>query len=149
MAAYHLAQVNLARAKAETDTAVMRGFMDQMDAMNHLADTADGFIWRMIGPSGDYASLRPCADPLVILNVSLWRDIDALKNYVYFSPHMAVVRARNAWFDKMPGIQQALWWVPAGHQPDASEALAKLALVRQAGATADAFTFAQPFPPPG
>lgn len=149
MPAYHLAQVNVARAKAEMDTDVMRGFMDQLDAMNQLADQADGFIWRMLGSGGDYTSIRPYADPLVIMNVSLWRDVDSLKNYVYKTVHMDTIRARHAWFDKMNEIQLALWWVPAGHLPTAQEAKEKLDLVRRFGATQEAFTFAQVFPTPG
>lgn len=149
MKTYHLAQVNVARAKAEMHTETMRGFMDQLDAMNHLADTSDGFIWRMVGQGGDYTSIRPFDDPLVIVNVSLWRDVGSLKNYVYKTPHMEIIRARHAWFDKMNEIQLALWWVPAGHLPTALEAREKLELVRQLGATAEAFTFAQIFPAPG
>jgi len=149
MNAYHLAQVNVARAKAEIDTEIMQGFMDQLDAMNQLADTADGFIWRMLGDGGDYTSIRPFDDPLVIMNVSLWRDVDALKNYVYKTDHMHIVRARHAWFDKMSEIQLALWWIPAGRLPTAEEAREKLELVRRFGATKEAFTFAQVFPVPG
>jgi hypothetical protein len=149
MSAYHLAQVNVARAKAEMNTETMRGFMDQIDAMNALADTADGFIWRMVGDGGDYTSIRPFDDPLVIMNISLWRDVDSLKNYVYKTTHMDIVRARHAWFDKMSDIQQALWWIPAGQRPTALEAREKLELLRRLGATPEAFTFAQTFPPSG
>ena len=149
MNAYHLAQVNVARAKAEMNTEIMQSFMAQLDAMNRLADTADGFIWRMLGDGGDYTSIRPFDDPLVIMNVSLWRDVDALKNYVYKTAHMDIIRARHAWFDKMDDIQQALWWLPAGQRPSALEAREKLELLRQLGATAEAFTFAQAFPAPG
>ena len=149
MNVYHLAQVNVARAKAEMDTEIMQGFMNRMDEMNNLADAADGFIWRMVGDSGDYSSIRPFDDPLVIMNVSLWRDVDSLKHYVYKTTHMGIVRARHAWFDKMSDIQQALWWIPVGHRPSAQEARRKLELLRQKGATPEAFTFAQPFPAPG
>ncbi len=148
MNSYYLAQVNVARAKAEMNTETMRGFMGQLDAMNHLADTADGFIWRMIGDGGDYTSIRPFDDPLVIMNVSLWRDIDSLKNYVYKTVHMNIVRDRHTWFHKMNEFQQALWWHPVSHQPTAQEAKEKLERVRLLGATQEAFTFAQPFPPP-
>lgn len=149
MNAYHLAQVNVARAKAEMHTEIMQGFMAQLDAMNQLADTADGFIWRMVGDGNDYTSIRPFDDPLVIMNVSLWRDVESLKHYVYKTAHMKVVRARHAWFDKMNDIQQALWWIPAGQLPTALEAREKLELLRRVGATKEAFTFAQVFLAPG
>ena len=149
MPAYHLAQVNVARAKAEMHTEIMQGFMNQLDAMNQLADNADGFIWRMLGEGGDYTSIRPFDDPLVIMNVSLWRDVESLKNYVYKTDHMHITRASHAWFDKMDEIQLALWWVPAGQLPTALEARERLELVRRFGATKEAFTFAQVFLAPG
>jgi len=123
--------------------------MNQLDAMNQLADNADGFIWRMLGEGGDYTSIRPFDDPLVIMNVSLWRDVESLKNYVYKTDHMHITRARHAWFDKMDEIQLALWWVPAGQLPTALEARERLELVRRFGATKEAFTFAQVFLAPG
>jgi hypothetical protein len=41
-----------------------------------------------------------------------------------------------------------MWWVPAGHHPTVDEAMDRLELLRANGPTADAFTFATPFPPP-
>ncbi|MNJ02106.1 hypothetical protein D3C73_1619560 [compost metagenome] len=38
-----------------------------------------------------------------------------------------------------------LWWVPKGHRPDVVEAAARLARLREAGPTPEAFTFRQTF----
>jgi len=42
-----------------------------------------------------------------------------------------------------------LWWVPAGHVPDLTEAKQRLERLRAHGPTSDAFTFRQAFAPPG
>jgi hypothetical protein len=41
-----------------------------------------------------------------------------------------------------------LWWVPRGHRPGIEEAVARLELLRQRGATPEAFTFRETFPAP-
>ncbi len=42
-----------------------------------------------------------------------------------------------------------LWWVPAGHRPDESEAWERLTTLNERGPSPEAFDFRQPFPPPG
>ena len=41
-----------------------------------------------------------------------------------------------------------LWWVPAGHRPSVQEAAERLALLRELGASARAFSFRQAFAAP-
>ena len=41
-----------------------------------------------------------------------------------------------------------LWWVPAGHRPSVQEAAERLALLREQGASAQAFSFRQAFAAP-
>lgn len=55
---------------------------------------------------------------------------------------------REAWFDKMPEMHQAIWWVPAGHIPSVAEAKQRLDSLRAEGPTVAAFTMARPFPMP-
>jgi hypothetical protein len=45
-------------------------------------------------------------------------------------------------------IGLALWWVPAGHRPAATEGIARLEKLARLGPTPEAFTFKSPFPPP-
>ena len=81
--------------------------------------------------------------------MSVWASLEALHDYVYQSEHLRPLRARRQWFDPMPGPSLVLWWVPAGHVPSIEEAKARFALLEANGPCADAFTFRQPFPPPG
>jgi len=145
---YQLAQVNTAQAKAEMNTDTMQGFMSRLDEINAIADKADGFVWRLQSDNGDATSIRVFDDPLLLVNMSVWEDIDSLKNYVYKSLHVELIRDREAWFNKMGAMHQALWWIPAGHIPGTQEAKDKLELLRKIGPSQDAFTFGKAFQKP-
>ena len=145
---YQLAQVNIAQAKAEMDTDTMQGFMSRLDEINAIADKASGFVWRLQSNDGDATSIRVFDDPLLLVNMSVWDDIDSLKNYVYKSLHVELIRDREAWFDKMSAMHQALWWIPSGHIPSTQEAKDKLESLRENGPNQDAFTFGKPFQKP-
>jgi hypothetical protein len=145
MRKYHLAQINIAYAKEDNDSAVMAGFIKRLDEINALADKAPGFVWRLQGEEGNAVSLQVFEDPLLLVNMSVWEDMESLKHYVYRSSHVELIRDRDAWFNKMRKMHQALWWVPAGQIPSVAEGKEKLALIQQQGVSAAAFTFARPF----
>jgi hypothetical protein len=48
------------------------------------------------------------------VNMSVWRDVAALRNYVYRSGHVDVMRRRKEWFEHMAAAFAVLWWVPKG-----------------------------------
>ena len=148
MTTFQLAQVNVARAKADMESELMRGFVSRLDEINALADRADGFIWRLKEDSGSATAIRVFDDPLLLINMSVWADLEALKNYVYKSLHVELIKDREAWFNKMGESHQALWWIPAGHIPSTEEARKKLEYIRKHGPSAQAFNFAKPYPTP-
>jgi hypothetical protein len=78
----HLAQFNVARMLAPIDDPVMEGFRSQLDRINALADESPGFVWRLQTEGGDATSIRAYADPLVIVNMSVWESLEALHQYV-------------------------------------------------------------------
>jgi hypothetical protein len=80
----------------------------------------------------------------MIVNMSLWEDLDSLWRFVYDSGHLAVMRRRREWFERVR-MHLALWWVPAGTVPTVEDAKERLAALEQRGPTAYAFTFKQPF----
>ena len=83
-----------------------------------------------------------------IVNMSVWRDVDALRDYVYKSAHIEIMRRRREWFTRMAEMHMVLWWVPAGHEPTMAEAVARLKHLRKHGPTAEAFTFGEAFSAP-
>lgn len=148
MAGFQLAQINIAQAKDDMESEVMRGFVERLDEINQLAESSPGFVWRLQDESGNAADIHAFDDPLVLINMSVWQDIDSLKGFVYRSVHVDLLRDRDAWFDKTSLAHQALWWIPIGHTPSQEEGVERLRHLQQHGPSAQAFTFARPAPQP-
>ena len=148
MTGYHLAQINIGRLRAPVDDPMIADFKNALDVVNAIADAAPGFVWRLVGEGNNATDLRPDAsDPMIALNMSVWTDPQALGAYVYRSDHVAFMRRRAEWFEKLE-LYMALWWVPKGHVPTVEEGMGKIETLRRLGPTAAAFTFRDPFPAP-
>jgi len=142
MANYHVAQINIGRAKGPVEEPMMAGFMTRLDDLNALADRSPGFVWRLQTLEGNATYFRPYEhDDRILLNMSVWETIDALRHYVYKTAHAEMLRHREEWFERFAGIYLALWWVPVGHIPGIDEAKKRLAHLDQYGPTQFAFTF--------
>jgi hypothetical protein len=148
MAAHHLAQVNVATLRFPLDGPELAGFVAQLEPINALADGTPGFVWRLQTEDGDATSIRPFGDERIMVNLSLWESLEALRGFVYASRHLDVMRHRREWFDKMADPILALWWVPAGTIPTVAQARERLELLAGQGPTAGAFSFRAPFPAP-
>lgn len=148
MARCQLAQVNIARARAPMDSAVMAGFVSRLAEINALAEASDGFVWRLEDEAGDATGIRVFDDPRLLINQSVWRSIEAFTAFVYRSAHVQLIKARADWFEKMDGPQQALWWVRAGHLPSPEEGRDRMQHLIDHGPGATAFSVARPFDPP-
>ncbi|MBU3056055.1 DUF3291 domain-containing protein [Pseudomonas indica] len=146
---YHLAQVNVAKARAPLDDPLMLGFVEQLDHINALAERSPGFVWRLKDEAGDATAIRLFDDPSIIVNLSVWQSLEALKAYVYQGDHLTVLRDRKQWFEKLAIPHLALWWIPAGQVPTLEEARRALLSLDAHGPSGRAFTFARPFPVPG
>lgn len=147
MAAFHLAQVNIARMVAPLESDTMAGFVARLDEINALADRSPGFVWRL-QDGDDATSLRPFDDDRILVNMSVWESVDALRAYVYSSAHKDVLKQRQQWFSRFEGAFMALWWIPDGHTPTVDEAKMRLAHLETNGPTPFAFTFKAAFPSP-
>jgi hypothetical protein len=148
MSTYHLAQLNIGRIKAPMDSPVMAGFANNLERINALAEATPGFVWRLQTDEGDATAIRPFDDPHMLVNMSVWRDVESLNRYVYQSAHVELMKKRREWFERMDEAFLVLWWVPAGHIPSVAEAIARLDRLRAEGPSAEAFTFRHAFPPP-
>jgi hypothetical protein len=146
---FHLAQVNIALPREPLDSALLADFVAALAPINALTDASPGFVWRLQGDGGDATSVRGFRDERILVNMSTWESPDALADFVFGSRHAEIMRARRKWFAPMKEAYVALWWVPAGHRPSVREAEERVAHLRLHGPTAFAFTFKQPFSPPG
>jgi len=143
----HLAQLNIGLAKGPMDGPVMAGFKAALEPINALADEATGFVWRLQTEDGDATAIRPYEDERMMVNMSVWDSIEALRAFVYTSGHTSVMRNRKRWFDRLE-TYLVLWWVPAGHLPTIEEAKERLEHLERCGPTPYAFTFRASFPAP-
>jgi hypothetical protein len=150
MAAFHLAQVNVARLLAPIDSPQLADFVARLDEVNALAEAAPGFVWRLKDDVTNNATAVPmfAEDDKIIVNMSVWTSIEALRAFTYAGAHLEVFKRRRDWFSHMKDAAMVMWWVPAGHVPNVAEARDRLAYLRAHGPTAHAFPFGAPFPPP-
>jgi hypothetical protein len=148
MSAYELAQLNIGIIRGPMDSPVMAEFAANLARINALADSSPGFVWRLQTEAGDATAIRPFENESMLLNMSVWRDADSLRRFVYRSAHADILKRRREWFEPIREAILVLWWVPLGHRPSIEEAMERLTLLRARGASPEAFTFRQTFPPP-
>ena len=145
---YHLAQLNIGRILAPIDSEIMYGFTSRLDEINALAEASPGFIWRLKDETGDATSYRPFDDDMLLINMSVWENLDSLKDFTYKSMHVEVMKHRKLWFEHLKTPYIALWWVAEGHYPDLMEAKQRLEKLQLEGPSATVFDFRNPFPAP-
>lgn len=147
MDAFHLAQINIALPQAPLDTPQLAEFVAALDAVNDAADNAAGFVWRLQTEEGDATGITAFGDDRLIVNLSVWESLEALRGFVYAGRrHAAVMRRRREWFTGMGEAHLALWWTPAGRLPTVEDAEARLDCLRRDGPSPAAFTFRDSFP---
>lgn len=145
----HLAQINIARLRFPLDSPQLKDFVDALPEINALAEKSPGYVWRLVDDEGaDATSFRPFGGD-VIVNLTVWESVEALRGYIYHTPHLEYMRRRREWFDHAGAEPYlALWWIPEGHIPTLDEARQRLDHLAAHGPTPHAFTFRKPFPSP-
>ncbi|MEV0174944.1 DUF3291 domain-containing protein [Streptomyces sp. NPDC050803] len=149
IASFELAQVNIARLKAPLDSPQLKDFVDALDPVNAVADEADGFVWRLQSEGGDATDIGVFGDEWLIINMSVWRDPNALTAFMYQGRHREMLARRREFFERVQEAMAVLWWVPTGHRPTVAEAEARLLHLRTNGPTPYAFTLRTSFPAQG
>ena len=147
MADWQLAQLNIAQLKHPLEHPDLAPFVEGLDEVNAVADSAPGFVWRLQEENGNATDVRPWGEDMIV-NLSVWDDLASLEAYVYGTAHATVLRQRRQFFSPMGVPSLVLWWVPAGHLPSLDEARDRLDRLEAQGPTADAFTLREPFPAP-
>ena len=149
---YHLAELNVARLRRPLDHEESAEFVAALEPINAIAEATPGFIWRLVdgdGQSSSFVTVPAIEDPLLIVNYSVWRDLESLKHYVYKSGHASYLRRRRDWFEPLEEVSTVCWWTPAGTIPNVADAYARLEQLRKHGPSAHGWPLAQPFPAPG
>jgi hypothetical protein len=147
MSQYQLAQLNIATMKGSLESPIMADFVTNIERIYSLAESAPGFVWRLTDEEEEARGMRLFGEGFLI-NLSVWKNIETLRDFVFKSAHVEVWRRRREWFTPMTEAYAVLWWVPAGQPPTVSEAAEKLRHLRQYGPTQQAFTFREAFAAP-
>jgi len=145
---HHLAQINIGRLIAPIDDPRIAEFVAGLAPINALADQAPGFVWRLQSASGNATDISFSEDPTLLLNMSVWESLEALRSYTYRSEHVEFFRKRAQWFQKLDKPHYCLWWVPAGHRPGVAEGRERIEHYQKHGSTPFSFWFSQHFPAP-
>jgi Domain of unknown function (DUF3291) len=151
MAGHYLAEFNLARLRQPLDHNDNAEFLVSLEPINALAEASSGFVWRLKdddGQSSSFVSLPEIDDPLVIVNYSVWRDLESLKHFVIKSGHGSYLRRRRDWFSVSEQATTVCWWTPSGQIPAVTEAYGRLKMLRNEGASDAGWPITQPFPQP-
>lgn len=140
-----LAQLNIAKAKYSLDSQELKEFVDNLTPVNQLAEDTEGFIWRLQDENGDATSIHAFSDPSIIVNMSTWASVDALKNFMFRTHHREFLRRKSEWFDHIEQDSYVLWWVPQGYIPSIEEGIKRLNYLRNNADSPYAFTFKSNF----
>lgn len=138
-----LAQLNIARRRFPLESPEFASFVSQIADVNAAAEAADGFLWRLKDDDGPGSTgYRILDDDSLIVNLSVWRDLEALRAFVIgHDQHRQALQDRHDWFERPDEPMTVCWSVPEGHRPDVAEAQAMLLLLREEGPGGRVFPF--------
>lgn len=136
-----LAQINIAEMLAPINDPIMKDFVDNLDRINKLAEQSQGFIWRLKGDEDNATAITVFDNLFLIINMSVWENIDALFDFTYKTVHVEILKRKKEWFHKMPRMHMAFWYVENGHEPTPEEAKERLYYLQEYGESPYAFSF--------
>ena len=145
---WNLAELNIAKMIYAPDGPEMQDFNDALDSVNALADSSEGFVWRLVSDPDNPQADLVFDDESWLVNLSVWLGVDDLMSFIRTDLHLSVMRRRSEWFAPQEEATMVLWWIPDGHIPTVQEAQERLLALRADGPSQSAFGFAEAWPPP-
>lgn len=130
------------------DDPIMKEFVDNLDRVNALAEQSEGFIWRLKDENNNATSLNPFNDEQIIINISVWKDIESLEQFTFKTFHTDFVKRRKEWFQTFGKAYFAMWWIEEGAFPSVEKAVQKLEYLQEHGPGQEVFNFRTKFPKP-
>lgn len=143
----YIAQLNIARAIAPLDSPQLKDFMDNLAPINEIAESSSGFVWRLKDDTGNATDIQAFEDPLMIVNMSVWENVEALKHFMFKTHHLDLLKRKQEWFVKTEQANYVLWWIEKGHLPTLEEAKQRLFYLRENGESPYAFSFRSRYSP--
>jgi hypothetical protein len=138
-----LAQLDIARMRFPIDASAMASVGSQLADVNAGAESADGFVWRLKDEDGPGStSYRILDDDEMIVNLSVWRDLEALRAFVIgHDQHRGALQDRYSWFERATEPMTVCWHVDEGHLPPLEVAEEMLLRLRREGPSDEVFPF--------
>jgi GNAT superfamily N-acetyltransferase len=141
----HLVQLNVATLRHPIDDPRTADFFDALPTVNGAGEGSPGYVWRLQSDSGDATDIRVFDDPMVIVNLTVWKSLEDLKAFAYRGIHRDFFRRRAEWF--VDGASRtALWWMRAGVLPTTDDAKRRLDFIDVFGPSLYAFSSPQRHP---
>ena len=141
----HLAQLNIATLRHPIDDPRIADFVDALPLVNGAGEKTPGYVWRLQTDSGDATDIQVFEDPLVIVNLTVWESLEALKRFAYRGVHRDFFRRRAEWFVE-GASRTALWWLPTSVLPNTDDAKRRLEFIDAFGTSPYAFEMGQNHP---
>ena len=142
-----LFQLNLAKMRAPFSDPLFDDFKAWLTSIHALADVNPNFLWRYHGEESEEGYIAPYPyAPLVMGNMSAWRDYDSLFEFTFTAGHMEMMKQKRKWFEKLPTPYNVLYYGDEGdlELPDEEllqQGLNKLRYLSIYGETPAAFGF--------
>ena len=120
----------------------MAEFVSQIDTMNQLAESSDGFIWRFNEEYDSTGLPAPFDDPLLFFNMSVWRDVESLRHYVFQSAHVKMLQRKTEWTRPAGTSPLAMWWFDDDERmPTVDDAIGRFIALNNGDNSIPVFTF--------
>ena len=132
-------QFNIAQMQFEKNAPEMQSFFNAVPFVQRLAEAAPGFIWREINEEDPCIAERLGHD--VIVNLSAWKSLDHLYQFLFSQSHRQIMMARDNWFTHVGKPLSVIWFANDSPYPSWSEAIDRLELLWNQGPTQKAFDY--------
>jgi hypothetical protein len=139
---------------SEIEHAAVQEFAGRIDSTFAAAAAAPGLIdhwrhdkdWGQIVHPRFFEAARPYSTFLAAsTTLSLWRDVEAVRAFVYAGLHLEALQHRGEWFQAREWPTYVAWWVEDDETPTWREACERLEHLHDHGASAYAFDFKHPY----
>lgn len=141
-----LAQLNIARLNVPWDDPGFEDFQRALDPVNASAEECPGFVWRLKSAADDSPEMVAFEEEGWLVNLTVWRCVKDLQDFVRSAGHLSIMRRRAEWFSPVKA-NLVLWWIADGTRPVFRDAMQKRELLLRLGPTPEAFNFRETFPP--
>ena len=106
-----LFQLNLAKMRTPFNDSLFDDFKEQLESLHTLAESNLGFLWRYRGEKDEGGFIKPYTNaPLIMGNMSAWSSYRALYEYTFSSAHLAILKEKRKWFERMPVPYTVLYY---------------------------------------